>query len=99
MPCRPRAGSLESWSRVRWRTITQPYRHRDGGSNLPDHENLYRVPGPAQDWRSAAPEKVTDFTLTFTSFIENPQLSRDGTQLAYSRGRIASDIWLMTMGK
>ena len=66
---------------------------------LPDHENLYRVPGPAQDWRSAAPEKVTDFTLTFTSFIENPQLSRDGTQLAYSRGRIASDIWLMTMGK
>jgi Tol biopolymer transport system component len=66
---------------------------------LPDHENLYRVPGPAQDWRSAAPEKVTDFSLTFISFIENPQLSRDGTQLAYSRGRIASDIWLMTMGK
>ena len=29
---------------------------------LPDHENLYRVPGPAQDWRSAAPEKVTDFS-------------------------------------
>jgi WD40-like Beta Propeller Repeat len=66
---------------------------------LPDHENLYRVPGPAQHWRAAAPEKLTDFSLTFISFIENPQLSRDGTQLAYSRGRIASDIWLMTMRK
>ena len=66
---------------------------------LPDHKNLYRVPGPAQNWRAAAPEKVTDFTLTPISYIENPQLSRDGRQLVYSRGRITSDVWLMTIGK
>jgi serine/threonine protein kinase/Tol biopolymer transport system component len=63
---------------------------------LPDHKNLYRVPGPAQNWRAAQPEKVTNFSLTPISFIENPQLSRDGKQLAYSRGQITSDIWLMT---
>lgn len=64
---------------------------------LPDHKNVYRVPGPAQSWRTAPPEKVTDFRLTPISFIENPQLSRDGTRLAYSRGRITSDIWLITI--
>ena len=26
------------------------------------HENLYRVPGPAQGWATAAPQKVTDFS-------------------------------------
>ena len=66
---------------------------------LPDHKNLYRLPGPAQNWRAAAPEKVTNFTLTPISYIENPQLSRDGRQLVYSRGRITSDVWLMTIGK
>jgi Tol biopolymer transport system component len=66
---------------------------------LPDHKNLYRVPGPAQNWRSAAPEKVTNLTLTPISYIENPQLSRDGRQLVYARGRITSDVWLMTVGK
>jgi Tol biopolymer transport system component/serine/threonine protein kinase len=66
---------------------------------LPDHKNLYRIPGPAQDWRKAPPEKVIDFQLTPASFVENPQLSRDGTRLAYSRGRITSDIWLMTISR
>jgi serine/threonine protein kinase len=66
---------------------------------LPDHKNLYRVPGPAQSWRAAAAEKVTNFALTPISFIENPQLSRDGRQLVYSRGRITSDVWLMTIGR
>jgi eukaryotic-like serine/threonine-protein kinase len=63
---------------------------------LPDHKNLYRVPGPAQSWRSASPEKITNFHLTPVSFVENPQLSDNGQQLAYSRGRITSDIWLIT---
>src|SRR5882672_6258969 len=40
---------------------------------------------------------ITDFDLTFISFIENPQISRDGKRFAYSRGRISSDIWLMTL--
>jgi Tol biopolymer transport system component len=64
---------------------------------LPDHKNIYRVPGPSQSWRSVTPEKITDFMVTPISFIENPQLSRDGKQLAYSRGNITSDIWLMTL--
>jgi Tol biopolymer transport system component/predicted Ser/Thr protein kinase len=66
---------------------------------LPDHKNLYRVPGPAQNWRSAEPERITNFQATAISFIESPQLSRDGTRLAYSRGRVTSDIWLMTIPK
>jgi Tol biopolymer transport system component len=64
---------------------------------MPDHKNLYRVPGPAQDWREAPPERITDFHLTPFDFIENPQLTRDGRALAYSRGRITSDLWLLTM--
>jgi Tol biopolymer transport system component len=64
---------------------------------LPDHRNLYRVPGPAQNWRTATPEQVTNLPLTPVSFIENPQISRDGRTLAYSRGRITSDIWLASI--
>jgi Tol biopolymer transport system component/predicted Ser/Thr protein kinase len=64
---------------------------------LPDHENLYRVPGPAQNWLPRAPERVTNYTLTPVSFIENPQLARDAAILAYSRGHITSDLWLATI--
>jgi TolB protein len=64
---------------------------------LPDHQNLYRVPGPAQNWLQRAPERVTSYSLTPVSFIENPQLARDGATLAYSRGRITSDLWLATI--
>ena len=64
----------------------------------PDHKNLYRVPGPAQDWRKAEPEKVTTFPESGL-FLEDPQVSRDGRQLLYSRGRITGDIWLLTFTK
>jgi Tol biopolymer transport system component len=64
---------------------------------MPDHENIFRVPGPAQNWRAAPPEKVSNFALTPISFIENPQISRDGRTLGYSRGQITSDIWLATI--
>ncbi|MGH9944673.1 MAG: hypothetical protein ACRD9R_20185, partial [Pyrinomonadaceae bacterium] len=63
-----------------------------------DHKNLYRVPGPAQDWRPSAPEQVTNFPETGL-FLEDPQLSRDGRQLLYARGRIAGDIWIMNMDR
>ena len=65
----------------------------------PDHRNLYRVPGPAQGWQRGEPERITDWRLTSLSFIENPQLSRDGRQLAYSKGEITGDLWLMTLRK
>jgi Tol biopolymer transport system component len=65
----------------------------------PDHKNLYRVPGPAQGWRRAEPERITDWHLTALSFIENPQLSRDGRQLAYSQGETTGDVWLMTLSR
>jgi Tol biopolymer transport system component len=63
-----------------------------------DHKNIYRVPGPAQDWRKAEPEKVTNF-LESGLFLEDPQISRDGRQLLYSHGRITADIWIMSLGK
>ena len=63
-----------------------------------DHKNLYRVPGPAQGWRQAEPEQVTNFPESGL-FLEDPQISRDGRQLLYSRGRITGDIWIMNLGK
>ena len=63
-----------------------------------DHKNIYRVPGPAQDWRKAEPEKITNYPESGL-FLEDPQLSRDGRQLLYSRGRITGDIWIMSFGK
>jgi serine/threonine protein kinase len=63
-----------------------------------DHKNIYRVPGPAQDWRKAEPEKVTSFPESGL-FIEDPQLSFDGRMLLYSHGRITGDIWIMNLGK
>ena len=63
-----------------------------------DHKNIYRVPGPAQDWRQAEPQKITNYPESGL-FLEDPQLSRDGRQLLYSRGRITGDIWTMSLGK
>jgi hypothetical protein len=59
-----------------------------------DHKNIYRLPGPAQGWRKAEPQKITDFPESGL-FIEDPRLSMDGKQLIYSRGRITGDLWLL----
>ena len=64
----------------------------------PDHKNLYRVPGPAQGWRQATPEQVTNFPESGL-FLEDPQISRDGRWLLYSRARITGDIWIMKLGQ
>jgi hypothetical protein len=53
---------------------------------------------PAQDWRQAEPEKVTNFPESGL-FLEDPQISRDGHWLLYSRGRITGDIWIMNLEK
>jgi eukaryotic-like serine/threonine-protein kinase len=58
-----------------------------------DHKNLWRVPGPTQGWRDAPPQKVTDFPESGL-LLEDFQISRDGKQLVYSRGRITGDLWL-----
>jgi Tol biopolymer transport system component len=63
-----------------------------------DHKNIYRVPGPAQGWGRGEPEKITNFPESGL-FLEDPQISRDGHQLLYSRGRITGDIWIMNLGK
>jgi hypothetical protein len=60
--------------------------------------NLYRVPGPAQDWQRADPVKITDFPQS-ARFLEDPHISRDGKQLLYSRGRTTGDIWILTRSK
>jgi len=64
----------------------------------PNHKNLYRLPGPAQGWRKAEPQKVTNFRESGL-FIEDPRLSMDGKQLIYSRGRITGDLWLLKFPK
>ncbi len=63
-----------------------------------DHKNLYRVPGPAQGWRQAPPEKMTQFPESGL-MIEDPKVSSDGRALIYSHGRISADIWVMTLPK
>jgi len=62
----------------------------------PDHKNLYRVPGPAQGWRQAQPQKITNFPER-GFFFDDPQLSNDGRQLLYSRGHVTGDIWMMRL--
>jgi Tol biopolymer transport system component len=63
-----------------------------------DHKNVYRVPGPAQGWRKAEPEKLTSFPESGL-FIEDPRLSMDGKQLVYCRGKITGDLWLLRFGE
>ena len=63
-----------------------------------DHKNLYRVPGPAQAWRKAEPEKVTNFAESGL-FLEDPDVSSNGRQLVCSRRRTAGDIWLLSLNK
>ena len=65
---------------------------------LLDHRNLYRIPGPAQDWKQAAPEKVTNFPESGL-FLEDPHFSHDGRNLVYARRRTTGDIWIMDLGK
>jgi Tol biopolymer transport system component len=62
----------------------------------PNHKNLFRVPGPGQDWKSAEPEKVTDFAGP-DLYIEDPKISRDGKKLFYTRGRRTGDILILQM--
>jgi Tol biopolymer transport system component len=63
-----------------------------------NHKNLFRVPGPAQDWKTAEPEKVTDFTGV-DLYIEQPTLSRDGSRLLYTRGKGTGDILILRLEK
>ncbi len=63
----------------------------------PGHKNLFRVPGPAQGWATAVPQKVTDFT-GFDLYIEDPKISGDGSRLFYSRGRRTGDIFIIHLG-
>jgi Tol biopolymer transport system component len=64
----------------------------------PDHKNLFRIPGPAQDWREAPPEKVTNFE-GLDLYIEDPKISRDGKKLFYTRGRTTGDIVILRREK
>jgi Tol biopolymer transport system component len=64
----------------------------------PAHKNIYRVPGPAQNWAVAEPQKVTDFS-GIDLYIDIPKISRDGTRLFYTRGRRTGDIVILRFGK
>ncbi len=59
----------------------------------PDHRNLWRVPGPTQGWREAAPEKITSFPESGL-YLEEPQLTADGRRFIYARNTNTADLWL-----
>jgi Tol biopolymer transport system component len=61
-----------------------------------DHKNLYRVPGPAQNWIAKEPEKITNFPESGL-FLEDPQISHDGKQFLYSRINTTGDLWILEM--
>jgi Tol biopolymer transport system component len=63
-----------------------------------DHRNLYRVPGPAQNWKESAPQKITNFPESGL-FLEDPHISPDGRTLVYARRRTTGDIWVMNLNK
>jgi hypothetical protein len=42
---------------------------------------------------------VTEFSEPAGLFLEDPQISRDGKQLFYSRGKITGDIWRLSRAK
>ena len=62
----------------------------------PNHKNVYRVPGPAQQWRRAPPERVTDFPEAGL-YLDDPKVSRDGSSLFYTRGRRTGILWLLRL--
>ena len=62
-----------------------------------DHKNIWRVPGPAQGWRVAPPQKITNFAESALLWLEDPQGSPDGRGLGCAKGRITGDIWLLTL--
>jgi Tol biopolymer transport system component len=63
-----------------------------------NHKNLFRIPGPKQDWRSASPEQVTAFTGP-DLYIDGPKTSADGSRLFYARGRTTGGIVIVQRSK
>ncbi len=61
-----------------------------------DHKNVWRVPGPSQEWRQAAPEQITRFPESGL-YLEEPNISGDGRHLFYARGRIVGNLWLLDL--
>jgi Tol biopolymer transport system component len=61
-----------------------------------DHQSIARVPGPAQQWRQAPPERVVMLPGSGL-FIEDPQPAADGQSVLYSRRTLTSDLWLLTL--
>jgi len=64
----------------------------------PDHKNLVRVPGPADNWRVAVPQQVTHFPESGL-LLEDAQASRDGRQLGFSFGHTTGDVWILELGQ
>jgi Tol biopolymer transport system component len=62
----------------------------------PNHKNVFRVPGPAQQWRSAPAERVTDFPESGL-YLDDPKVSRDGRSLFYTRGHRSANLWLLQL--
>ena len=64
----------------------------------PDHKNVYRVPGPSQNWRPAEPQKVTNYPES-DFFMDDPQISANGRRIIYTHGHLTGDIWLLNFNR
>jgi len=60
---------------------------------------LYASGNPAQGWKGSRARE--DYLLPRGSdfYMEDPQFSRDGKQLLFSRGKVGGDIWIMERSK
>jgi Tol biopolymer transport system component len=63
-----------------------------------NHKNLFRIPGPAQDWRTAPAEQVTNFTGP-DLYIDGPKTSLAGSRLFYTRGKTTGGIVILQRAK
>ena len=64
----------------------------------PDHKNVYRVPGPSQNWRPTEPQKVTNYPES-DFFMDDPQISANGRRIIYTHGHLTGDIWLLNFNR
>jgi hypothetical protein len=95
--CLSRASHRGQSSNHLGRTTILLSHHPASGSTFSQTTRIfYRVPDPEQGWAKATAEKVTSFP---ESGLEDPQISRDGHELFYSRARTTGDIWLIKTGQ
>jgi serine/threonine protein kinase len=63
-----------------------------------DHRDFYRIPGPAQGWRPAPPERMTSFPAS-GAYVEEPMVAADERRIVYARVETAADLWIVDVAE